>query len=283
MIRKTAYAKVNLFLNVDGKRQDGYHDMTMINAHISLADEIYVETATGSTAITILSDDKFLETNDNLIRQTAKMMIDLFRPDAKIRIGIKKRIPAGAGLAGNSADAAMVIEGLNELWSLHLDKPTMQKIALPLGADIPFCFETAICLVQGIGELIEPLPVSFKGYCALIVKPPVYVGTKLVFEAGDQFGYRNVSADLAIKAAKNADVAGLISLVHNSFEPITFSLHPDIQSAYERIAKVFGPTGLFMTGTGSTLVKIIPASQRNLDLNLLGFRGNYVLGVYDFL
>jgi 4-diphosphocytidyl-2-C-methyl-D-erythritol kinase len=256
MITKQAPAKVNLFLNVLGKRMDGYHDMQMINARIDLADDLMVEESS-LPGVIIESNDAFLETNDNLIAQIARSMLESHRPGSGLSIKIFKRIPAGAGLAGNSADGAALIEALNELWKLSLTKAEMQTIGLRFGADLPYCFEPGVCLVEGIGERITPLRASLKGKPCLVATPNAYVSTKTIFEQGDLFGCRTKPIEAMLQAFETADWQAIKAHVHNSFAPITLSSSPQTAEVFTLLKAKFGEEGLFMTGTGSTWIYLL--------------------------
>ena len=113
-IETKAWAKVNLFLNVAGTRRDGYHDLEMFNATIGLCDDIRIERDDSFRGVVVASNDKFLENGDNLITRVANELLNRYAPNAGVRIAIEKRIPAGAGLGGNSADAAAVMNGLDQ-------------------------------------------------------------------------------------------------------------------------------------------------------------------------
>ncbi|MCK7487806.1 MAG: hypothetical protein MZU97_21625 [Bacillus subtilis] len=221
--------------------------------------------------IVLRSNDVFLETNDNLIKQIARQLIERFRPRSGLIIDVFKRIPAGAGLAGNSADGAALIEAVNELWNLRLTKQEMQAFALPFGADLPYCFETDVCRVEGIGESITPLGANLKGKPCLVVTPKAYVATKSMFAVGDAIGFQTKPIAPLIAALNAGDWTNIKRLVHNSFAPITLSESPKTAAVVARLKAKFGEEGLFMTGTGSTWIYL----PDQLDASIWGFCDEY--------
>ena len=137
MITEKAYAKVNLFLNVLDKREDGYHSLEMLNVKIDLYDILTFKIIDSEEAIIIKSNDLFLSNQENIVIQVARYMMKRYDIKSGLEITIEKNIPFGAGLAGNSADSAAVIKGINKLFSLNLSLETMMEIAVNFGADIP--------------------------------------------------------------------------------------------------------------------------------------------------
>jgi len=259
-ISKKAYAKINLFLNVAGKRPDGYHNLEMVNARIDLADDLSFKFE-GSEKVTLVSNDKFLENRNNLVYKTACSLLEEHAEDRPVTIQITKRIPAGAGLAGNSADCAMVIEGLNELCGWNLTKAQMQSVGLRFGADIPYCFERDPAVVEGLGEIITPFKMDFRNYRVIVQKPDAFVSTDAVFRSGDETGFPHYDIAPLRNAISCQNVEDLIDGMRNSLEAITFQISPDTLKVYEEMKAEFGPRGLVMTGSGSAVIKIISASD----------------------
>jgi 4-diphosphocytidyl-2-C-methyl-D-erythritol kinase len=281
-VYKKAYAKVNLFLNVVGKRPDGYHDLEMINARIDLCDDLTL-TIGGYSLVSIRSNDKFLENQNNLVYNIARHLLETYSPEAHVTITLIKRIPVGAGLGGNSADAAAVMLGLNELFGWHLLKTTMHSIALRFGADIPYCLETTPALVEGIGEKITPIALNLSEYRVLIVNPKVFVSTEAVFHKGDTTGYVHCDIAPVVDAIKRQDVEGFINCLHNSLEAVTFTISPETQKAYSDICLSLGHRGVVMTGSGSTILKV----TNDVSLGVLAFcdrySDKYLINIYNFL
>jgi 4-diphosphocytidyl-2-C-methyl-D-erythritol kinase len=259
-ISKKAYAKINLFLNVAGKRPDGYHNLEMVNARIDLADDLTFAFE-GSEKVTLISNDKFLENRANIVYKTAYSLLEERGESRNITIQITKRIPAGAGLAGNSADCAMVIEGLNELCGWNLNKSRMQVIGQRFGADVPYCFETDPAVVEGLGEIITPFNMDFQHYRVIVQKPDDFVSTEAVFRIGDEIGFPHYDITPLRNAISKQNVEDLIDGMKNGLEPITFQLSPTTRTLYEEMRAAYGARGLVMTGSGSAIIKILSSTD----------------------
>ena len=186
MIQERAYAKVNLFLNVLDKRKDGYHNLEMFNVKVDLFDVLDLKTIDCPDTVIIKSNDLFLSSQENIVIQVAKYMLRTYQIKTGVEIKIDKKIPFGAGLAGNSADSAAVIKGINKLFELNLSLETMKEIGFMFGADIPYCLVDKPALVTGVGEIIEEVDINFDKYKLLLVNPREYIATKDVFSFGDK-------------------------------------------------------------------------------------------------
>ena len=179
-----ALAKINLGLDVLGRRENGYHDVRMIMQSIYLYDTVKL-TKQKEPGIRVETNLGFLPTGENNIAyKAAKLLIDEFGIDEGIRIRLDKHIPVAAGLAGGSSNAAAVLFGMNRMFGLHLSMEELKERGVKLGADVPYCIMRGTVLAEGIGEELSVLPPMPK--CAvLIAKPPVSVSTKAVYEALD--------------------------------------------------------------------------------------------------
>ena len=154
--RVNAYAKINLFLDILGKRDDGYHEVRMIMQTIKLADYLALEEYEENI---LLCSHQFLPVNDsNLALKALLLMQEIFPQIPKVKILLEKHIPIAAGLAGGSADAAAVIAGLNELFLLKQSPAQLAQIGARLGSDIPFCLLGGTALAEGRGEKMTTLP-----------------------------------------------------------------------------------------------------------------------------
>jgi 4-diphosphocytidyl-2-C-methyl-D-erythritol kinase len=150
-----ANAKINLELNVLGKRADGYHNISTVFQSINLCDEITVEISDGDE-ITALTEGAVIE-GENLVAKAAKLFLNEMGKSTFVKIIIKKSIPLSAGLAGGSTDAAAVLLALNHIYSCPFSQEKLLEIALKLGADVPFCLLGGTYLAEGIGEELSPL------------------------------------------------------------------------------------------------------------------------------
>lgn len=276
-----ANAKVNLFLNVKGRRGDGYHDLEMINARISLADELTFFPS-GEELVTIHSNDKFLENRTNLVYLIARELMEAHQSLGHVTILVDKRIPAGAGLAGNSADAAAVIHGLDALFGWGLSRRAKQSVALRFGADIPYCLGDGPALVEGIGEKITPLDLNLSDYAILLVRPKVFVATELVFHKGDEVGFAPHDIRPVLEAIHRKDIPDMINHLGNSLEEITFSLSPETREAKTLLTTLTGPRGVVMTGSGSSIIKIVNKADLSISDQIASFSDKFSINIFNF-
>lgn len=281
MIHRKAHAKVNLFLNVKGKRADGYHELEMINAHIGLADDLTFAPG-GERLVTIRSNDPYMENHENLVYHIACRLMETHAPFEHVTIHIDKRIPVGAGLGSNSADAAAVIEGLDELFQWHMPRKEMEDIAARFGADIPYCLEDRPALVEGIGEKITPLDLDLSNYGVILVKPKVFVATEQVFKKGDEVGFPPHDIRPVMEAIRKNDIERMIGLVRNGLEEITFLLSPETKEAKTLLESTTGSRGVVMSGSGSTVLKIINLESFSVPDQLLSFSDKFSMNIYRF-
>ncbi|MDA3932202.1 MAG: 4-(cytidine 5'-diphospho)-2-C-methyl-D-erythritol kinase [Tenericutes bacterium] len=257
MINKKAYAKINLFLNVLDKRKDGYHNLEMINAKIDLCDDIVLKKCEKSTGIIIKSNDLFLSNQDNVILQCARFIQDKYHINYGIKIIIDKKIPYGAGLGGNSTDAATVIKGINELAELNLSLEEMKKIGNMFGADIPYCLYDEVSYVTSIGENIKPIENKLKGTNILIAHPKKHILTASVFEIADKEGYQAKNIEPVMNAIKNNDIGLLQKKLYNSLEHVVINMDEEMNAFKMNLIKSVGANGVVMTGSGSTFIKVL--------------------------
>jgi len=283
MVTCKAYAKVNLYLNVLEKRNDGYHGLEMINAKIDLHDTIKLEETSEKEMVLIQSNDVFLSTQNNIVFDSALYMIHRFVPGKSVKITIDKHIPFGAGLAGNSADVAAIISGINQLFKLNLTLEEMKEIGLQFGADIPYCFHDHPALVEGIGEKITELDLDLSKLQVFLIHPRIYVSTNDVFRHGDKHGFGHRPKEEIMKAIKAKDISCFISSLYNSLQQTTLSMNPEMQEFYDEMHAEIGDSGLIMTGSGSTFIKLI----QEVNDNVLSFQkehhDKYFMNIYHFL
>lgn len=262
MIKERAYAKINLALDVCSKRSDGYHEVKMILQSISLHDTLTFEMC---EKIELVTDNSFLnaeaaEGKDNLIVKAVKALESYTGRKLGVRIGLKKRIPIAAGLAGGSSDAAAALRGVNRLYKLKLDLKTLQEIAVKIGADVPFCTVGGTYLSEGIGEILTPLK-SASGLNVLICKPNINVSTREVYEAYDSL-MRVSHPDVEKMAAliNEGKLESIPSLLKNVLEPVTASKYEQIGKV-EEIMSDLGAKGAIMSGSGPTVFGIFENDQ----------------------
>lgn len=247
-----AYAKINLTLDVVGKRNDGYHELEMIMQSIDLYDTIKIDIL-DEEKIILESDVDFIPLDESNIAFKAAMR---FFEESGIKKGCKifitKRIPMSAGLAGGSTDGACVLRMLNEHFDNVLSDDKVHEIATKLGADVPFCLYGGTALCCGIGEIITPLK-DFQNHTVVLVKPPFGVSTKEVFTKFNMERTKiHPETDEMIKAIIANDLPKVSSLLKNVLENVTANKHKIIKSIKEQFLECRA-LGTIMSGSGPTV------------------------------
>lgn len=246
-------AKINLSIDVIGKREDGYHIVEMIMQTIDLYDDIKLKELEEDN-ITIKSECSYIPLNeDNIVYKAAKLIKEKMDIKKGIEIFIKKNIPVAAGMAGGSSNAAAVLVGLNELWKLGLSKDELRDLGLKLGADVPFCIEGGTALAEGIGEKLTYIKGINKDVNILVCKPDIFVSTKEVYQSLD---IKNIEKrpdnKLLIEKLKNDDIVSVSNNMVNVLEEVTSKKYSDIK-AIENIIIKNGAMGTMMSGSGPTV------------------------------
>ena len=246
-------AKINLSIDVIGKREDGYHIVEMIMQTIDLYDDIKLKELEEDNII-IKSECSYIPLNeDNIVYKAAKLIKEKMDIKKGIEIFIKKNIPVAAGMAGGSSNAAAVLVGLNELWKLGLSKDELRDLGLKLGADVPFCIEGGTALAEGIGEKLTYIKGINKDVNILVCKPDIFVSTKEVYQSLD---IKNIEKrpdnKLLIEKLKNDDIVSVSNNMVNVLEEVTSKKYSDIKVIEDIIAKS-GAMGTMMSGSGPTV------------------------------
>jgi len=248
-MKKKAYAKINLVLDVAGKRSDGYHNVDMIMQTIGLCDILYVDKAFGSIEISGTGTIPYDKTN--LAYRAAKLFFDVTGKKAGAKIYIEKNIPVCAGMAGGSSDAAAVLTALNSIYGKPLGTKRLMRISSVLGADVPYCIKGGTARAQGIGEIITPIQ-SLKRTNVVVVKPPVNISTPWAYSSLDTENLCHPDAAKAQTAIEKGDNKELYALMGNSFENSVFKAYPEIKDIKERL-KEMGADASLMSGSGSAV------------------------------
>ncbi len=251
-ITRKAYAKINLSLDVTGKLPNGYHTVRMVMDSITLHDDVTL-TPNPSRCITLSCDRPYIPTDDrNLAVRAAKLFFAETKIDcAGLHIDLVKRIPAAAGLAGGSTDAAAVLKGLDQMYGTRLSLKTLCEMGVQLGADIPYCLCGGTMLAEGIGEKLTPLPAPPKAYIVLC-KPDFSVSTPEVY-AKMNGGNLPVHPDTAglIAALRMGDYNGLCHRLYNVMENVIVQKHEEIGHIKDILFSC-GAEGAVMSGSGPT-------------------------------
>ncbi len=251
-IELKALAKINLGLDVLGRRENGYHDVKMIMQSVYLYDEVKIE-KTQEPGIAVVSNLSFLPAGDgNIAYKAAQLIKDEFQIDEGIKITLNKHIPVAAGLAGGSSNAAAVLFGMNRMFRLGLSQRSLMDRGVRLGADVPYCIMRGTVLAEGIGEELSVLP-SMPKCTVLIAKPPVSVSTKVVYEALDAKEITDhPDIDGIIEGLKNHSLKQVASCMGNVLEEVTVPMHPVIDQIKKEM-KEAGALNAMMSGSGPTV------------------------------
>lgn len=246
-------AKINLFLQVTGRRPDGYHDLVSLMCRVGLYDEIVLRLSPG--ALTLWCSDPSLPGDEtNLAFRAAKCFFEAAGLKEGCEIRLTKRIPIAAGLGGGSSNAASVLLGLNHLYGSPVPREDLMRIGRTLGADVPFFLFQSPALASGIGDELEAFPGLVPGQ-VLIVCPPLHVSTRMV--------YQNLNLQLTNRQ-KQPTRAHLKKTafnpsfhLHNDLEAVTLALYPELVRIKDGL-KSQGAIGALMSGSGPSVFAFFP-------------------------
>ncbi|MCL6626696.1 MAG: 4-(cytidine 5'-diphospho)-2-C-methyl-D-erythritol kinase [Alicyclobacillus shizuokensis] len=252
MLVERAYAKINLTLDVIGRRPDGYHDVDMVMQAIDLSDSVLLERSDAEGIELDCNASQVPLDERNLAHQAASAFFRHTHRRGGLRIKIDKQIPVAAGLAGGSSDAAAVLRGLNRLFGTGLSLAELAEIGSEVGSDVPFCVYGGCAVATGRGERLQPVAHSLRAFVVLI-RPPVHVSTAAVYQAMEGYTVRSEPSSRAMLAALAAgDVDAVRQRISNDLEPVTMRLYPglaDLKRRIEAVARV----PVHMSGSGPTL------------------------------
>jgi len=250
-----ARAKINIALDVLGKREDGYHDLRMIMQSVNLYDTIFIKK--------IQRNDIVLKTNliwmpcdnRNLVYRAISAMKERYDIKTGVFAEITKQIPVSAGLAGGSADCAAALVGMRNLFNIDASNYKLMEIGAKIGADVPYCVMRGSVLAEGIGEKLTKLS-PFPRCYILLAKPPINVSTPSVFKAIDSVDIKkHPNIDKMIIDIKNSNLKEICSGMHNVLENVTMKNYPIIEQLKNTMVK-FNATGAMMSGSGPTVFGI---------------------------
>ena len=246
-----ANAKINLALDVTGKRDDGYHEVCMILQEIDLCDTVDIELTDDGEIH--LSCDGLEDTDkcDNLAYKSARLFLDELCSKNGCNIKLIKNIPIGAGLAGGSADAAAVLKALNSLFKEPFGEEKLKELGLRLGADVPFCISGGTALGEGIGEKLSSLYGMVPFWVALI-KPKKSISTKEAYRKIDSADLEHPDVLKCAEYIKCGEMEELFSLSGNVFECVAKDEIPEIEAIKEHFI-LKGALFSMMSGSGPTV------------------------------
>lgn len=260
-----AYAKINLFLDITGRRADGYHTITGIMQAISLCDEVTVRVdpvPDGAGNITLTCSDPALPSDSSNLgyRAALAFLAATGREDIAVTIHIDKHIPAAAGLAGGSTDAAAVLRALNDLTGRPLDEVALRAVGLSLGADVPFCLAGQAQITEGVGEVLTPCtplpPCSIVVACGGegVSTPAAYRTLDTMYAGFDGTAYVS-RYDRLVELQKALDSASLVGVgvhAYNLFESAILPHHP-VATGIRDTLRGAGAACAMMSGSGPSV------------------------------
>lgn len=246
-----AYAKVNLSLDIIGKREDNYHILRTIIQAIDLYDVIIINKV--SKGIYLYCDKNYIPCDiRNLAYKAADLFINTYNISGGIRINIKKNIPVSAGLAGGSADAAAVLRAMRDIYKPHLSNKELEKLALKIGTDVVYCINGGTALCEGIGEKVTRIT-SFKNHILVLVKPPFGVSSKEAYSNLDINKInKHPDTKLILKAIDEDNILILSKNMKNILENVVLKKH-FILKQIKRETMILGAVGCLMSGSGPTI------------------------------
>jgi 4-diphosphocytidyl-2-C-methyl-D-erythritol kinase len=275
-----ACAKVNYALEVRGLRGDGCHEISSVLQSVSLADELEIERSRGGFELSFEPEGVEIgPVEENTVYKAWALLWETSGHELPTRIRLHKKIPAGAGLGGGSADAAAVLVGMNELFDLGLDTEQLRTIGARIGADVPFCLSGGTALAQGVGEILTPLPAP-PAHRLLIAKPERGADTGGIYRSYDERGSGGIaSADRVVAALRSGSLTELAGALGNDLEPVTTGLVPEV-AAHKREMLRAGALGAAMTGTGTAIYGIFDAESGDSPAAVASLRAPF-LGVFE--
>ena len=253
-----AFAKINLTLDVLGKREDGYHDLKSVMQTISIRDDVEIDVDTGKPWVLKIDVDGIPTDGRNLAWKAAEVFFEQTkRTTTGLEIRITKRIPMEAGLGGGSADAAAVLRALNRHYENPLSIMALAEIGALVGSDVPFCVLCGTAMVEGRGERLRKLP-DLPDCCFVVCKPDFSVSTPELYKKIDEVAIAKRPDHQAMESALLAgDLGKIAENVYNVFDPVVTADHLEL-NYIKSIFNSYGSITQQMTGSGSAVFAIVP-------------------------
>lgn len=269
-IIEKAPAKINLGLDVAGKREDGFHELSMIMISVDLNDYVCLKLL-DSDEIIMTSDSHRMPLDDkNDVYKAALLLKQKYNITQGVEIKLEKSIPICAGLGGGSSDAAAAIRGLNKLWNLEMTRDEMIEVGFSIGSDVPYCLEAGCALVTGKGEIVQRLDSKLSSWVVL-VKPHFGISTRTIFPEIDIETISRVDIEQLKIAILNQDYQAMLNHMGNSLEDITISRKPFIQKIKNRMLKCGADVAL-MSGSGPTVFALC-SNEKKADRIVNSMKG----------
>ncbi|WNZ88484.1 4-(cytidine 5'-diphospho)-2-C-methyl-D-erythritol kinase [Streptococcus iniae] len=259
-ITERAPAKINLGLDIIGKRHDGYHDLDMVMVSVDLCDYITVSPM-DEDRILIQSDcSKMPVDNKNDVYKATLLVKKAYGITQGVSIFLRKKIPVCAGMGGGSSDAIATLRALNRLWNLNMSCQEMIGLGMAIGSDVPYCIEAGCARVGGKGEKVEQLAGRFSSWVVL-VKPEFGISTRTVFPKLDLERISRVDIDALVTAIETKNYSTLQTVMGNSLEDVSIAKRPFIQKIKDRML-ASGADVALMTGSGPSVFALCRAEKQ---------------------
>lgn len=256
MIKKNAHAKLNLSLDVTGKRENGYHDIKTLMVMTDLCDEMIFSK---SERLEIIPEFSF-DLKSNLIYKVYELLKNKVGYDLPFKVEIKKKIPIAAGLAGGTSNGATCLYALNDLYDLNIPRAELIEMAGGLGADFTYMMTGGSKIAKGIGDILEGVePIELDH--VLIINPGYGVSTKEVYQKIN-IDKERIDFSKILEGLYNLDIEKLNFYLRNKMEDVVFSLHPDLLDIKKKL-RAFNSAPL-MSGSGATIFGIF-ADEKSLE------------------
>ena len=255
-----APAKINLGLDILGKRPDGLHELAMVMASIDLADRLYLEEIPENKII-IETNKAFLPTDKkNHVYEALELVKERFEIKQGLRVKIHKEIPVAAGLGGGSTDSAAALRAVNRLWNLGLSVKELASLGAEVGSDVPYCVYGQTSLVEGFGEKVTPIAPMPQCW-VVVVKPRMSVSTRTIFAKIVMEDLYHPDIQALVSAIEENDYQKMNQNLGNSMEVVTIKKHPIIQQLKDRMLK-YGADAAMMSGSGPTVYALCDKYSR---------------------
>ena len=256
MIKKNAHAKLNLSLDVTGKRENGYHDIKTLMVMTDLCDEMIFSK---SERLEIIPEFSF-DLKSNLIYKAYELLKNRVGYDLPFKVEIKKKIPIAAGLAGGTSNGAACLYALNDLYNINIPRAELIEMAGGLGADFTYMMTGGTKIAKGIGDILEAVdPIELDH--VLIINPGYGVSTKEVYQK-IKIDKERIDFSKILEGIYELDIEKLNFYLRNKMEDVVFSLHPDLLDIKNKL-RVFNSAPL-MSGSGATIFGIF-ADEKSLE------------------
>ena len=261
-----SYSKINLTLNILGKRRDGYHNIETIMQSINLTDRIFIKEEKEGIKIKCSHPLVPIDTQ-SLTYRSAEKILNRYRIKKGVKIEIDKKIPLASGMAGGSANSASILVGINKLFALNLSNKDLREIGEELGMDVPFCIQNGTAIAYHRGEKVTPLPPINPPMWIIIINPGFEIPTKWAYNNIDldQIKREKNNTKVMLKALKEVGLEEIAKNLFNSFEELIIKKYPEIGKIKDRLIEE-SALGALMSGSGPTVFGIAQNKEQALKI-----------------